>query len=356
MKNNNLEDQLKDAFGNFEPEVDPSLWTKISSQLPATPSPVQPVAEPSGVLSTLSSAGTWIAGAAAVIVAGAGIYLVLNSEPDAVTEKSNSSTPIVTPEAPGSDESVANPDKEPAQPDFSEVSDVKTSGEVHDQPVKTESATTLNNTHSAESIVQEPSASKSTTSQAAPVTAPKPDIQHVTSSPGAPTDRAQSETAVPLRLIVTANGGFAPLSITVLSNQPGKKSDFDFGDGYTSHGESASHIYKEAGYFTASCVLDNQQAEQSIEVLEALPTAFSPNGDGTNDAFIIDNADLREIEIRIYQRNGRQVFSGKGSTVSWNGLYSDGRPAETGTYFYDIFATSLRGNVYKQKGTLTLFR
>jgi gliding motility-associated-like protein len=355
MKNNNLEDQLKDAFGNFEPEVDPSLWTKISSQLPATPSPVQPVAEPSGILSSLSSAGTWIAGAAAIVVAGAGIVFVLNNEPAAITDKKSPSSEISVATAPQTNNPVESEVVEPTQSGISEETSAPSTVAIEQKPVTHETASGSNTGAAKEAVTTGSMVANSTPNQAAPVTAPKPSIPAGTPVLGQ-SEQHINESAVPLRLIVTANGGFAPLAVTMLSNQPGKKSDFDFGDGYTAQAESASHTYKVAGFYTVNCSVDNQQAEQFIEVFDALPSAFSPNGDGANDAFIIDNADLREIEIRIYQRNGRQIFSGKGSSVSWNGQYSDGRPAETGTYFYDIFATSLRGNVYKQKGTLTLFR
>src|SRR6187402_3898707 len=87
---NKLEDQLKDAFGNFEPEVDASLWTKISSQLPAAPTPVQPANIPSGPLASLGSAGTWIAGTVAVVLVGAGAFIALRQSP---ADK----TPVLTP-------------------------------------------------------------------------------------------------------------------------------------------------------------------------------------------------------------------------------------------------------------------
>jgi gliding motility-associated-like protein len=355
MKNNNLEDQLKDAFGSFEPEVDPTLWTKISAQLPATPSPVQPVAEPSGVFSTLSSAGSWIAGAAAVVVAGAGIYFVLSNEPATVTEKQSPATEISNAIAPQTNQPAESEVIEPTQAGASEETSTPSVVAKEQNPVTHESASASHTGQTKESVTTGSIVASSTPAQAAPVAAPKPSIPAGTPVLGQ-SEQQINESAVPLRLIVTAKGGFAPLSVTVLSNQPGKQSDFDFGDGSTARGESASHVYKESGIYTLNCALDDQHAEQVIEVLTAIPSAFSPNGDGANDVFIIDNPDLKEVDIRIYQRNGRQVFTGKGSSVSWNGLYSDGTPAETGTYFYDIFATSLRGNVYKQKGTLTLFR
>lgn len=32
-----FEDQFKNAFDHFEPEVDPKLWQQISQQLPSAP-------------------------------------------------------------------------------------------------------------------------------------------------------------------------------------------------------------------------------------------------------------------------------------------------------------------------------
>lgn len=79
-----------------------------------------------------------------------------------------------------------------------------------------------------------------------------------------------------------------------------------------------------------------------IELTEPRPivpaTAFSPNDDGLNDYFIIQNIeDYPECEINILNRWGNSVFETKGYKNDWNGkaqssLYGDNLP--NGSYFY----------------------
>jgi len=77
-----------------------------------------------------------------------------------------------------------------------------------------------------------------------------------------------------------------------------------------------------------------------------VPEAFSPNGDGINDEFVINGlAKYKSVEITIFNRWGNVVFQsknygeGQGKGGFWNGTASQGLrfgsgPVPTGTYFY----------------------
>ncbi|MEZ0542268.1 gliding motility-associated C-terminal domain-containing protein [Fibrella arboris] len=65
------------------------------------------------------------------------------------------------------------------------------------------------------------------------------------------------------------------------------------------------------------------------------PTAFSPNGDGTNDTFIPLNAYTADLELRIYNRWGEVIFASTPETPAWDGTYR-GEPAQTMVYPYVI--------------------
>jgi len=90
-----------------------------------------------------------------------------------------------------------------------------------------------------------------------------------------------------------------------------------------------------------------------------VPNAFSPNNDGVNDDFgpIIETAcPVTEYRLSIYNRFGQRIFTAVKVADRWNG-YSEGRPADTGTYFYEIsFKEGTRQNDFYQKGDLTLLR
>ncbi|TAF66175.1 MAG: hypothetical protein EAZ55_06935 [Cytophagales bacterium] len=64
-----------------------------------------------------------------------------------------------------------------------------------------------------------------------------------------------------------------------------------------------------------------ESTSMSHEVL--LPTLFSPNGDGSNDAFILRSRNVAEINMRIYDRFGALVYTNNNvnelTSSGWNG-------------------------------------
>ena len=75
-----------------------------------------------------------------------------------------------------------------------------------------------------------------------------------------------------------------------------------------------------------------------VKVLPAItiPNAFSPNGDGFNDTWLIDALVAFPLcEIEVFDRNGHTVFKNKSYTKFWDGIYH-GKPLPVGTYYYII--------------------
>jgi len=89
---------------------------------------------------------------------------------------------------------------------------------------------------------------------------------------------------------------------------------------------------------------------------EVLPSAFSPNGDGLNDRFRIENLGEEKIlQFTIFNRWGQQVYDDPGSNLGWDGTY-EGRDAPLDVYSYVIRLSSPQGYVRTMKGTVTLVR
>jgi gliding motility-associated-like protein len=66
-------------------------------------------------------------------------------------------------------------------------------------------------------------------------------------------------------------------------------------------------------------------------------TGITPNGDGHNDAWVIDGIDSLHATVRIFSRWGKEVWSGSGydnSTIVWRGLDSSGNALPDGTYYF----------------------
>ena len=93
----------------------------------------------------------------------------------------------------------------------------------------------------------------------------------------------------------------------------------------------------------------------SIAAGWAIPSGFTPNGDGHNDCFGIAHAGVGELEeLSIYDRWGQRVFTTANAGDCWNG-YIDGQPAQVGAYVYMIRISTRCGETMK-KGTLMLIR
>ncbi len=89
---------------------------------------------------------------------------------------------------------------------------------------------------------------------------------------------------------------------------------------------------------------------------ETLPSAFSPNGDGLNDRFRIENLGEEKIlQFTIFNRWGQQVYDDPGSNIGWDGTY-EGKDAPIDTYSYVIRLSSPQGYVRVMKGTVILVR
>ncbi|PPK87134.1 gliding motility-associated-like protein [Neolewinella xylanilytica] len=92
-----------------------------------------------------------------------------------------------------------------------------------------------------------------------------------------------------------------------------------------------------------------------------IPTAFSPNGDGTNDYIsVFANGDLvdRVMSFRIFTRWGEQVyadtdFAPNNAQRGWDGFIG-GRPAHVGTYVWSVEILLYNGDVQEESGTVML--
>jgi len=67
-----------------------------------------------------------------------------------------------------------------------------------------------------------------------------------------------------------------------------------------------------------------------------IPNGFSPNGDGTNDTWVIDFIyKFPNCEVEIFNRWGEPLFFSTGYAIPWDGRYK-GKPLPIGTYYYVI--------------------
>jgi len=66
-----------------------------------------------------------------------------------------------------------------------------------------------------------------------------------------------------------------------------------------------------------------------------IPQIITPNGDGANDFWVIDDIDyFRDNSMKIFNRWGNVVYAQQNYNNTWNGDNQRGSPLPAGTYFY----------------------
>jgi gliding motility-associated-like protein len=86
-----------------------------------------------------------------------------------------------------------------------------------------------------------------------------------------------------------------------------------------------------------------------------IPNVFSPNRDGKNDKFYIRGVNIKEIDMKVYNRWGNLVYVSKDVHEGWDGRYKSNDCAE-GVYFYIAEVTFADGTISVKKGNVTLIR
>ncbi|MBA2582371.1 MAG: gliding motility-associated C-terminal domain-containing protein, partial [Bacteroidetes bacterium] len=82
-----------------------------------------------------------------------------------------------------------------------------------------------------------------------------------------------------------------------------------------------------------------------------IPNAFSPNGDGNHDLWVIGNSDIySQISVEIYNRWGNKVYASDNYANDWDGI-RNGEKLPGGVYFYTI---NLNNGQKPISGSLTL--
>ncbi len=97
------------------------------------------------------------------------------------------------------------------------------------------------------------------------------------------------------------------------------------------------------------------ESEIVVEVLPPvkIPNGFTPNGDGANDTWEIENsAAYPDAEVTIFNRWGDKVFAAKGYDPAWDGRFNNAvLPAAT--YYYVI---KLHPDLPVRSGSVTIFK
>jgi gliding motility-associated-like protein len=97
-----------------------------------------------------------------------------------------------------------------------------------------------------------------------------------------------------------------------------------------------------------------------------IPNIFTPNTDGTNDAWQVQATGVQQLSAAVYNRWGtllwqQEVFADTTQQktalhLAWDGRSNTGLPVSAGTHFYLVTYTTRQGETKKEKGFVTLMR
>ena len=175
--------------------------------------------------------------------------------------------------------------------------------------------------------------------------------------------------SVPVNVYIQPVADFITLPDSVSINQPpmqfiDQSSDaafwyWDFGDGTFSTHQNPKHGFPHVGNFDVLLVVTSAEGcidsvMYTIPIFDdklICPNVITPNGDGINDRFVIENLEYYMVrKLSIYNRWGKKVYEKNNYMNDW-----DGQGLADGTYF---FVLQYQGRITSGefKGSLTILR
>ncbi len=86
-----------------------------------------------------------------------------------------------------------------------------------------------------------------------------------------------------------------------------------------------------------------------------IPNAFTPNGDGKNDQFLIYGSSVSNADLVVFNQWGERIYHSEQQGTGWDGNYR-GQPQPSGVYVYLAKVTFYNGKSVNQKGIIHLVR
>ncbi|MBK6984976.1 MAG: gliding motility-associated C-terminal domain-containing protein [Bacteroidetes bacterium] len=135
-----------------------------------------------------------------------------------------------------------------------------------------------------------------------------------------------------------------------------------FGDSAVGNSQNITHVYDNQGVLPVFLVvkdingcLDSARKDISIILLPDVPTAFTPNGDGQNDLFLVRGGPFKTINIRVYNNWGQLIFETNDQFEGWNGTFN-GTEQPLGVFVWVVEVEMFNGEKIKKTGDVTLLR
>jgi gliding motility-associated-like protein len=108
---------------------------------------------------------------------------------------------------------------------------------------------------------------------------------------------------------------------------------------------------------TDGCTSTDNAVVSVIPYCLKVMEAFTPNGDGMNDKWLVTagGACTSNVSVTVFNRYGNTVYKNDHYQNNWDGQYND-KSLPDGTYYYSILYTLINGNMVSLKGNVTILR
>jgi len=146
--------------------------------------------------------------------------------------------------------------------------------------------------------------------------------------------------------------------------------NWNFGDTTGSTLQNPIHLYPDTGTYivTLTVMSDSGCVASALDTIHlkkcanditvtnpAVPSGFTPNGDGKNDILYVKGGPLSEMNFRIYNEWGNEVFKSTEQSNGWNGNFRSA-PQPSGRYLWILTGKLIDGRDVKMQGEVILSR
>jgi len=179
-----------------------------------------------------------------------------------------------------------------------------------------------------------------------------------------------TSAAPPVAAFTTSTGATSyglNQTIDFIDNSTGATSWlWKFGDGSAnSTSQNPNHAYSQVGTYTVYLIVENggncsdstyhsyiiNNSNQPV----AVPTGFTPNGDGENDVLYVRGGPFVEIEFKVYNEWGNVIFESNDQKSGWDGNYK-GAKQPAGVYIYTLKGTTVNNDKIDVSNDVHLLR
>lgn len=351
---------FKEKFSQYEPHVPENVWNNIEQQLSHTP--------------VANNGGHWMKSVGTKLV---GAVIVVGTTAAALTYWSDSNTPStsVKPDAP---DLLLSNNSETESTEKSST-DLVLPVELPSEPASKETTVTENKPK-VNSIDSQTNPTSSTTSTV--VIAQEESLPEVSNTINALEQNQAVNTLTQEEVkeieklepkIVVQPMAADELTFQMYGTEPLKQVKWQFGDGQESTEMSPFHTYNKPGEYIVTLlgitaegrsvmdkskiVVSGQAPAATMDDFEiSAPNIFTPNGDGSNDKFVIQTKNIIKGSLFVYNIAGQLMYQSDDITAAWNGKGMDQNTLPEGTYFYIIKCLDTKQQMQVSKGYVTIFQ